>query len=163
MSSCWQGKRLWRPRPKSVWQNKHNNWHSPPSPLYLSLSHIVCSVRLVGPNCCGNRVVVFHGWVPSSCCSRAYHNPYYMCVTNCIVIPFLRMHRSAGGVLVVQYFLQRLEHAVRHKPAVREMLRSAYREVLILGLIAFVVFIFELAGSEEFDSEGSGESAVSNL
>ncbi len=62
----------------------------------------------------------------------------------------------AGGVLVVQYMLQRLEHAVRHKPAVREMLRSAYREVLILGLIAFVVFIFELAGSEEFDSEGSG-------
>ena len=59
---------------------------------------------------------------------------------------------------MVQYFLQRLEHAVRHKPAVREMLRSAYREVLILGLIAFVVFIFELAGSEEFDSEGSGTS-----
>ena len=62
----------------------------------------------------------------------------------------------AGGVLIIQWGLQRLEFGVANKPAVREMLRSAYREVLILGLIAFCVFLFELAGSEDFGEEGSG-------
>ena len=57
---------------------------------------------------------------------------------------------------MIQTGLHKLEHAVRTKPAIQEMLKTAYREVLILGLIAFVVFLFEISGSEAFAAEGSG-------